>query len=1011
MSEPKLISPILDNFAMGDPMSSHHGVRCCPAMMRDSDNKYIVKIISIPASQVQLNALLLTGAYKSEGAALSYFKELADGVVQEAQTLQKLSALEGFVPYESWQIVPMENEVGYDVYLLGSYRRTLERFFRRNTMTHLGAVNLGLDLCAAAAVARRSGYLYVDLKPGNICISENQEYRICDLGFIPMASLKYASLPDKYRSRYTAPEIRDAFSSLNDTLDIYAIGMILYQAYNGGTLPFADAAPEEPLPPPPYADYEIAEIILKACAPDPKDRWKDPIEMGQALVSYMQRNSVNDTPIVTRQEPPAAQPDMQSDTQSDTQPQPDGGEEAQPMPDTAVTSASEDDLVEQIIQETNQAIDSEDAAADDTFPLGDEEDAADLSFMDHLVSDETAPDEEHAGEIDYEELSEDISDILSQADDLIAHETPDPVVAPDPIDVPMPPPIVPEPEAPEPLPPEDETRSALAEEPAPEETRIDTDNGDEDADEDDNEDEDDAFEDEKPKRKHSAKGFLTAVIVILLIGVLAVGGYFFYQEYYIQTIDDLQLTGTEDQLTVLLTSDIDDALLSVVCVDTFGNKTVREVTGGSAVFEDLTPNTIYNVHVEIDGLHKLEGRTTASYTTPAQTNIVQFNAIAGSTDGSVVLTITVDGQKADTWNITYSAADEAEQTVSFTGNMVTINGLTTGKEYTFRLSTDEQLYITGQNELIYKPIPLVYAENLEIVSCAGDTLTARWTVPEGAAVESWTVRCYNESGYDQSVTVNTTEASFTGIDPSSAYTVEVVAAGMSIGRQVYMTVNSLTIANIQTEITDLGQISISWSHEGIAPSDGWLLMYAIGDSTHQEVIHCADDTALVSPAVPGARYSFSIQSSDGATIFGGEFTVDMPEAEKFYRNDLGMSADDVTPHMCRTPEAADWSKNNLSLDDYTTTFAVGEKASFYMSCSQYDYSNSYIDLLVSCVIRDAQGNVVSATAETRTWYRDLWYNGASYMDIPALPDTPGDYTASVYYNGMLVFTQAFTMTE
>lgn len=190
MSEPKLISPMLDDFAMGDPMSSHHGVRCCPAMKRDSDNKYIVKIISIPASQVQLNALLLTGAYRSEGAALSYFKDLSDGVVQEAQTLQKLSSFEGFVPYEQWQVVPMENEVGYDVYLLGEYRRTLERFFRRNTMTHLGAVNLGLDLCAAAAVARRAGYLYVDLKPGNVCISEDQEYRICDLGFVPMVSLK-----------------------------------------------------------------------------------------------------------------------------------------------------------------------------------------------------------------------------------------------------------------------------------------------------------------------------------------------------------------------------------------------------------------------------------------------------------------------------------------------------------------------------------------------------------------------------------------------------------------------------------------------------------------------------------------------------------------------------------------------------------------------------------------------------------------------------------------------------
>ena len=53
MSELKLISPMLDNFVMGEPMSDHHAVRCCPAMQNDSDERYIVKIISIPASQAQ----------------------------------------------------------------------------------------------------------------------------------------------------------------------------------------------------------------------------------------------------------------------------------------------------------------------------------------------------------------------------------------------------------------------------------------------------------------------------------------------------------------------------------------------------------------------------------------------------------------------------------------------------------------------------------------------------------------------------------------------------------------------------------------------------------------------------------------------------------------------------------------------------------------------------------------------------------------------------------------------
>ena len=41
MSDPKLISPLLDHFAIGGAISDHDGVRCYPAMREESDDKYI----------------------------------------------------------------------------------------------------------------------------------------------------------------------------------------------------------------------------------------------------------------------------------------------------------------------------------------------------------------------------------------------------------------------------------------------------------------------------------------------------------------------------------------------------------------------------------------------------------------------------------------------------------------------------------------------------------------------------------------------------------------------------------------------------------------------------------------------------------------------------------------------------------------------------------------------------------------------------------------------------------
>lgn len=188
MSEPKLISPMLDNFEIGGPLSDHDGVRCCPAMRKNSDEKYIVKIISVPASQTKLDALLLTGAYPDKDAALAYFKDVADGIADEKRILDNLAQLEGFVSFDDCQIVPMDDGTGYDVYLLSEYRLTLERQNAKQPMTQLAAVNLGLDMCAAMSACRRSGYMCVDLKPSNIYVVADKEYRVGDLGFVRLNS-------------------------------------------------------------------------------------------------------------------------------------------------------------------------------------------------------------------------------------------------------------------------------------------------------------------------------------------------------------------------------------------------------------------------------------------------------------------------------------------------------------------------------------------------------------------------------------------------------------------------------------------------------------------------------------------------------------------------------------------------------------------------------------------------------------------------------------------------------
>ena len=71
--------------------------------------------------------------------------------------------------------------------------------------------------------------------------------------------------------------------------------MLLYRVYNGNHGPFEDENTGEamadklrltgkPLPTPIYADYELAGIILKACAFKQSERYQTPEELKQALV-------------------------------------------------------------------------------------------------------------------------------------------------------------------------------------------------------------------------------------------------------------------------------------------------------------------------------------------------------------------------------------------------------------------------------------------------------------------------------------------------------------------------------------------------------------------------------------------------------------------------------------------------------------------------------------------------------------------------------------------------------
>jgi hypothetical protein len=472
-------------------------------------------------------------------------------------------------------------------------------------------------------------------------------------------------------------------------------------------------------------------------------------------------------------------------------------------------------------------------------------------------------------------------------------------------------------------------------------------------------------------------------------------------------------------MTVRLDTDIEDELLTVICTDNYGNTMVQPVVNGTAAFSNLLPDMLYKVRVEIEGFHRLDGSTTHEYMTPAETRIASYTAVTGPEDGSVILNFTVDGPDSEEWTAICTTEGQNPISTTFTGHMVTVNGLLVGKTYTIRLEPSTELYIPGGNTLEFTAASIIVAEDLKIITSGEDSLTVSWAAPAGATVSSWNVRCYNAEGYDQSLTTDQLTVTFEGTSLGSAYTVEVTAAGMTQPARAGITANPITITDVQVDASDVLNLKVSWSFDGTAPEGGWLLLYTIDGNGEPQVVQCQSNSGVIEVRVPSATYDLTIQAANGSTVFQNTFTYDSPapevyqnEHQAFYRR---LHYDHFFADMFKTPEKTGWNHQDIHKSMYTTTFAPGDSISVQM----YFMMNFYIyreDITVMYVIRDENGTVLSdcIAMENMDWRDDLW-NGPNYhyccLTIPKVPTEPGKYTLGIYFDGEAMTAIEFTITE
>ena len=268
-----------------------------------SDGSYTtysaIKVITVPADPTQADMLCKNDGIDRNGSK-AYFKEIVDSFMNEIRTMDSFKNCPNIVRIEDYKVYESEDDVSWDIFIRMELLTPVNEYFFNKTPTEEQAAQLGIDICSAIEVLSKKNIVHRDIKPENVFINEYGNYKLGDFGTARVLSEYSLSMTQGVGTPYyMAPEIYMS-TKYDSRADIYSLGIVLYRLLNKNRLPFLDSEKQllspserqtafmkrisgEKLPPPREASPEMADIILKACAFDPKDRFSTATEMKKAL--------------------------------------------------------------------------------------------------------------------------------------------------------------------------------------------------------------------------------------------------------------------------------------------------------------------------------------------------------------------------------------------------------------------------------------------------------------------------------------------------------------------------------------------------------------------------------------------------------------------------------------------------------------------------------------------------------------------------------------------------------
>lgn len=266
--------------------------------------KAALKVISIPQDEASIQEMYQDG-YNQESVARHYENCLRN-IVKEYALMTEIKGHTNIVYCDDLKFVQHDNGIGWDIYIKMELLQPLTDVIGETVDEHT-VIQIGRDICSALALCREKSIVHRDVKPQNIFVSADGNYKLGDFGIA--RTIEQTTCGAKTGTyKFMAPEVYN-LQPYGSRADIYSLGLTLYWLLNERRMPFWPPPPEIPtvsevesalyqrfsgeqIPPPMHGSEALKRIVLKACAFEPKDRYASVLEMREDLDTLLREMKV-----------------------------------------------------------------------------------------------------------------------------------------------------------------------------------------------------------------------------------------------------------------------------------------------------------------------------------------------------------------------------------------------------------------------------------------------------------------------------------------------------------------------------------------------------------------------------------------------------------------------------------------------------------------------------------------------------------------------------------------------